>query len=58
MDQVIQEPSGGAHRHPEDVYTKVRAQLLSSLKELNSVSNPAELVRQRYDKWMGFGNFE
>ena len=58
VDQVIQEPSGGAHRHPEDVYTKVRTQLLSSLKELNSVSNPTELVRQRYDKWMGFGNFE
>ncbi len=58
VDQVIQEPSGGAHRHPEDVYTKVRTQLLSSLKELNSVSNPADLVRQRYDKWMGFGNFE
>lgn len=58
VDELIQEPPGGAHRNPKDTYVNVRNQLMTSFKELTAISNPTELINHRYDKWMGFGKLE
>jgi acetyl-CoA carboxylase carboxyl transferase subunit alpha len=57
VDRVITEPMGGAHRNWEAMMQSLSGALSEELKKLQktSVSN---LLKARYDKLMGFGQFE
>ncbi len=54
VDNLIAEPLGGAHRKPEEMAARVKAQLLVELEALEKL--PAdELLERRYDRLMAFG---
>ncbi len=56
IDEIIPEPSGGAHRDPQVAGRGVAEALDRHLTELESLS-PAELVRQRLAKYMAMGAY-
>lgn len=55
IDDVLQEPLGGAHRDPREMATTLKNYLQRSLRELGSLSKE-ELLEHRYRKFrqMGF----
>lgn len=54
VDNLIAEPLGGAHRKPEEMAARIKAQLLVELEALETL--PAdELLERRYDRLMAFG---
>ena len=60
IDEIVGEPTGGAHRHPREAMERVRGAVGRHLAELASRS-PAELRDARYAKFrsmgrMGFGH--
>ena len=56
IDAVIEEPAGGAHRHPRQMATRLKTYLVRTLREL--VGKPAdELVAARYEKFRAMGTF-
>jgi acetyl-CoA carboxylase carboxyl transferase subunit alpha len=56
IDAVIEEPAGGAHRHPRQMATRLKTWLVRSLRSL--VDQPAEtLVAERYEKFRRMGVF-
>ena len=57
VDQVLQEPLGGAHRDPAATAATLKSALLEELRVLKSLSVD-ELKRARYERLMGFGVFE
>ncbi|MFV1466251.1 MULTISPECIES: acetyl-CoA carboxylase carboxyl transferase subunit alpha [Idiomarina] len=54
IDAIIPEPLGGAHRHKEEMATRLKQQLVSDLESLKDLSHE-ELLDQRYRKLMSFG---
>jgi acetyl-CoA carboxylase carboxyl transferase subunit alpha len=56
IDEVVPEPSGGAHRDPETAARRVGEAIERHLSELEALS-PAELVRRRLAKYMALGEF-
>ena len=54
IDEVIPEPFGGAHRHPEAVVTAVRSCLRRHLDELSGL-NGQQLTDDRYDRFRAMG---
>jgi len=57
VDQIIDEPLGGAHRNPEATASSLKAALLNQLSALK-LKSTEELISARYDRYMGYGNFE
>jgi acetyl-CoA carboxylase carboxyl transferase subunit alpha len=56
VDAVIEEPAGGAHRHPRQMAMRLKTFLSRSLREL--VGRPADmLVAERYDRFRKLGVF-
>jgi acetyl-CoA carboxylase carboxyl transferase subunit alpha len=56
VDAVIEEPAGGAHRHPRQMATRLKTWLVRSLRSL--VGQPVDaLVAARYDKFRKMGVF-
>jgi acetyl-CoA carboxylase carboxyl transferase subunit alpha len=56
VDAVIEEPAGGAHRHPRQMAMRLKTYLVRTLREL--VGRPrAELVADRYEKFRRMGRF-
>ena len=56
VDAVIEEPAGGAHRHPQQMAMRLKTYLARSLREL--VGRPADvLVAERYDRFRKLGVF-
>jgi acetyl-CoA carboxylase carboxyl transferase subunit alpha len=56
VDAVIEEPAGGAHRHPRQMAMRLKTYLSRSLREL--VPRPADvLVAERYDRFRKLGVF-
>jgi acetyl-CoA carboxylase carboxyl transferase subunit alpha len=54
VDNLIAEPLGGAHRKPEEMAARLKAQLLVELDALEQL--PADkLLDRRYDRLMAFG---
>jgi acetyl-CoA carboxylase carboxyl transferase subunit alpha len=54
IDEVIEEPLGGAHRDPQEMATRLKHRLCHYLKELKS--KPINvLLDERYEKLLGFG---
>lgn len=57
IDEVIQEPLGGAHRNHRQMATLLSASINSALKELSDL--PADqLLQRRYEKFRRIGRFE
>lgn len=54
IDQVIDEPLGGAHREVDEMAAILKQALKTDIDDLKGLSND-ELIEQRYDKLMKFG---
>jgi acetyl-CoA carboxylase carboxyl transferase subunit alpha len=57
VDEVLQEPLGGAHRNPAEAAEVIRNALLKSLEELESLSTE-QLLEQRRHRLASFGQFK
>jgi len=57
IDWVIDEPLGGAHRDVDTMAQSVKKALIESLARLDTLSSD-ELINNRYQKYMQFGNFK
>ncbi|HUO82097.1 MAG TPA: acetyl-CoA carboxylase carboxyltransferase subunit alpha [Gammaproteobacteria bacterium] len=56
VDEIVQEPLGGAHRDVDAMAEALKNVLLVNLTRLESVP-PEELVQSRHDRLAGFGSF-
>jgi acetyl-CoA carboxylase carboxyl transferase subunit alpha len=56
IDNVIDEPLGGAHRDFDQVADSLKQYLLGTLESLESVGID-KLLEQRYQKLMAFGEY-
>ncbi len=57
VDEVLQEPLGGAHRKPKEMAEVIRNAVLKSLDELAALSIE-ELLEQRQQRLASFGQFK
>jgi len=57
VDEVLEEPLGGAHRHPAKLMESMRDRLLTNMARLKHMSTD-ELLEARYKRWMNFGDFK
>ncbi len=57
IDEIVKEPSGGAHNDYETAAANIKTSFLKHLEELRKMS-PAELLKDRYDKFRKMGQFE
>ena len=57
VDEVLEEPLGGAHRNPNGMAEVIRNALIKSLDELSQVSIE-QLVENRQRRLAGFGEFK
>ena len=57
IDHIIAEPLGGAHRDVEAMAANVKQALVEKLDELSRLDLD-QLLAQRYQRLMSFGNFE
>jgi len=57
IDEIVQEPLGGAHRNEEAITQALGDRLRHHLDELKGMS-PDELVESRYNKFRVIGSFE
>ena len=55
IDQIINEPQGGAHREPKKIYTSLRRILRASLKTLSEIDSE-QLKLERYKKFVSMGS--
>ncbi|MCW8931511.1 MAG: acetyl-CoA carboxylase carboxyl transferase subunit alpha [Gammaproteobacteria bacterium] len=56
IDQIIDEPIGGAHRDHESMAKKLKQSLLETLEHLSEMPTD-RLLDSRYERMMKFGNF-
>ena len=56
VDEVIPEPLGGAHSHPEEAIQTVGGKLAESLSEVEGLA-PDTLLAQRYERFRHLGVF-
>jgi len=56
VDEILPEPSGGAHANPAAMADTLKEALLRNLVELESIP-VADLLRRRYDKFRAMGVF-
>lgn len=54
VDNLLPEPLGGAHRQPEEMAARIKAQLLLELEKLDGQSVD-QLLESRYERLMSFG---
>lgn len=57
VDKIIPEPLGGAHRDPDATASSIKSALIEQVAMLQEKSVD-ELKTARYDRYMGYGNFE
>jgi acetyl-CoA carboxylase carboxyl transferase subunit alpha len=56
VDDVIEEPLGGAHRDPNQMAGRLKVYLIKTLREL-SLHTPEKLLAGRYDRFRQIGRF-
>ncbi|HEX22362.1 MAG TPA: acetyl-CoA carboxylase carboxyl transferase subunit alpha [Chromatiales bacterium] len=56
VDQIVNEPLGGAHRDPDGMASNLQAALMEKLDVLDSIPLD-ELLENRYQRLMQYGNF-
>jgi len=57
VDEVLQEPLGGAHRNPKEMAEVIRNAILKSLDELTSLPTE-QLLERRQQRLASFGQFK
>lgn len=57
IDEIIQEPLGGAHRDHRKMATTLKASILTAIKNLSAMP-PGKLLDHRYNKFRKIGRFE
>ncbi len=57
IDEVVEEPIGGAHRDPRRAAELLKESLVRNLAEIKNIP-PAELIRQRYEKFRKLGMYD
>ena len=57
VDEVLQEPLGGAHRNPKEMAEVIRNAVLKNLDELGGLSTE-QLLEQRQGRLASFGQFK
>ena len=57
VDEIVQEPLGGAHRNYERAAAHLNASLVRHLEEVSS-STTSELLGKRYERLQSFGEFQ
>jgi acetyl-CoA carboxylase carboxyl transferase subunit alpha len=57
VDEVVREPTGGAHRDPDAAADALRGRLRAALADLDALS-PAALVDRRYERFRKLGVVE
>ena len=57
VDEVLEEPLGGAHRNPKEAAEVIRNAILKSLDELGSLSTE-QLLAERRQRLASFGQFK
>jgi acetyl-CoA carboxylase carboxyl transferase subunit alpha len=57
IDEIIEEPPGGAHRDPPETFRRVRRAIRGHLSELSTLGSD-ELVERRYDRYRRIGIYE
>ena len=57
VDEIVQEPLGGAHRNYERAAAQLNASLVRHLEEVSSWTTP-ELLGIRYERLQSFGEFQ
>lgn len=57
VDQILDEPLGGAHRDPDAIAATLKQCLLDALAQLDKHSTD-ELLERRYNRLMSYGRFE
>lgn len=55
IDEVIEEPLGGAHRHQQEAADRVQRWIVDQVRELKRFK-PATLVRRRYERFRRIGS--
>jgi len=56
IDKIIREPTGGAHRNPKQLATRLRAILMNELDALEQLPLSV-LLEQRYQRLRGYGAY-
>lgn len=57
IDQIVNEPLGGAHREPQVMAASLKKSLLKVYDELKGVSIK-NLLSKRHEKWLNYGQFK
>ena len=57
VDKVVREPTGGAHRNPRQIATRLKTVLMNELDTLETLST-ADLLQRRYERLRGYGAYE
>lgn len=57
IDEILNEPCGGAHRNPKEMADVIRNAILQSLDELDQLSLP-QLLEKRQQRLASFGQFK
>ncbi|MEG2803700.1 acetyl-CoA carboxylase carboxyltransferase subunit alpha [Stenotrophomonas sp.] len=57
IDKVVREPTGGAHRNPNQMGKRLKAVLLNELDELQKLSVD-DLLARRYERLRSYGTYE
>jgi len=55
IDEIIEEPIGGAHRMPEEMAKKVKNSLINNLKNFSNKTS-TEVLQERKNKFLVIGN--
>ena len=56
VDEIVPEPLGGAHNDPTATVANLKEVLIKHLLEIIALS-PADRLKQRYDKFRGYGKY-
>ena len=54
IDEIIEEPIGGAHRDPEAIFKTFKAKIYNDIKQLRKIK-PETLIKQRREKFYKIG---
>jgi acetyl-CoA carboxylase carboxyl transferase subunit alpha len=54
IDNIVEEPLGGAHREIDEMSALLKQSIKSSLADLDGLSK-SQLIEKRYEKLMSFG---
>lgn len=57
IDDIVEEPVGGAHKNPDDMFAIMRRTLLTELKQFKKY-DATKLIGKRHDKFLNMGVWE